>query len=107
MVNASYSNGNELVYGKLAQVGYESADNLIPVNNTLFEASNDTGASHYVNGPDKNIANLLQPQAVESSAVNVESEFSKMIVVQRAYSLNTQSFAANNEMLQTIVNLKT
>lgn len=30
-----------------------------------------------------------------------------MIVVQRAYSLNTQSFTANNEMLQTIVNLKT
>lgn len=107
VVKASYSNGNELVYGKLALVGFESADNLIPVNNTLFEASNDTGASHYVNGPDKNIANLLQPQAVESSAVNVESEFAKMIVVQRAYSLNTQSFTANNEMLQTIVNLKT
>ena len=107
VVKASYSNGNELVYGKLALVGFESADNLIPVNNTLFEASNDTGASHYVNGPDKNIANLLQPQAVESSAVNVESEFAKMIVVQRAYSLNTQSFTVNNEMLQTIVNLKT
>lgn len=106
IVKASYSNGKELNFAKLALVGFESADNLIPVNNTVFEASNDTGASHYVNGPDKNVSNLLQPQSVEASAVNVESEFAKMIVVQRAYSLNTQSFTANNEMLQTIVNLK-
>ena len=107
IVKATYSNGAEINYAKLAIVGFESSDNLIPVNNTLFEASNDTGDSHYVNGPDKNIANLIQPQAVESSAVNVESEFARLIVVQRAYSLNTQSFNANNEMLQTIVNLKT
>lgn len=106
IVKASYSNGKELNYAKLAIVGFESSDNLIPANNTLFEASNDSGASYYVNGPDKNVTDLLQPQAVEQSAVNVEEEFSKMIVVQRAYSLNTQSFTANNEMLQTIVNLK-
>ncbi len=106
IVKASYSNGTELNYAKLAIVGFESADNLIPVNNTLFEASNDTGASHYVNGPDKNVANLLQPQSVENSAVDVESEFAKLIVVQRAYSLNTQSFTANNEMLETLISLK-
>ena len=106
VVKALYSNGTELNYAKLAIVGFESADNLIPVNNTLFEASNDTGASHYVNGPDKNVANLLQPQSVESAAVDVESEFAKLIIVQRAYSLNTQSFTANNEMLETLISLK-
>lgn len=106
VVKASYSNGDEIAFAKLALVGFESADNLTPVNNTMFEANNDTGQSHYVNGPDVNVSGLLQPQAVEASAVNVESEFAKMIVVQRAYTLNTQSFTANNEMLQTIVNLK-
>ena len=106
IVKASYSNGKEIAFAKLALVGFESPDNLTPINNTMFEANGDTGESHYVNGADKNITGLLQPQAVEASAVNVESEFSKMIVVQRAYTLNTQSFSANNEMLQTIVNLK-
>lgn len=106
IVKATYSNGKEIAFAKLALVGFESPDNLTPINNTMFEANNDTGSSHYVNGADKNITGLLQPQAVEASAVNVESEFAKMIVVQRAYTLNTQSFSANNEMLQTIVNLK-
>ena len=106
IVKASYSNGDEIAFAKLAIVGFESADNLTPINNTMFEANNETGQSHYVNGPDKNITGLLQPQSVEASAVNVESEFARMIVVQRAYSLNTQSFTANNEMLQTVVNLK-
>lgn len=107
IVKATYSNGDVVNYAKLAIVGFEASDNLIQVNNTLFETSNDVGDSHYVNGPDKNVANLIQPQSVEASAVNVESEFARLIVVQRAYSLNTQSFTANNEMLQTIVNLKT
>ena len=50
IVKATYSNGAEINYAKLAIVGFESSDNLIPVNNTLFEASNDTGIAIMLTG---------------------------------------------------------
>ena len=73
---------------------------MTPYNNTLFEANGETGNSYYVD-PD----GILVPQSLESSTVNLEEEFSQMIVLQRAYSLNAQSFTVNNEMLSVLVDL--
>lgn len=102
VVKAYYSNGDTYNFGKLALTSFTAPENLTPINGTLFEANAETGNTSFV---DNN--GILQPQALEQSAVNVEEEFSNMIVVQRAYSLNTQSFTATNEMLQLLVDLKT
>lgn len=51
--------------------------------------------------------NILVPEALESSNVNAEKEFSNLIVIQRAYSLNSSAFTVANEMTTTAVNLKT
>ena len=101
IVQAYYSNGDNYNFGKLAVVSFSSPENLVPINGTLFEANSATGESTYL---DKN--NIFEAQALEQAAVNVEEEFSNMIVVQRAYSLNTQSFTANNEMLELLIDLK-
>ena len=102
VVKAYYSNGDTYNCGKLALTSFTAPENLTPINGTLFEANAETGETAYVSD-----TSILVPQALEQSAVNVEEEFSNMIVVQRAYSLNTQSFTAANEMLQTLVDLKT
>ncbi len=102
VVKAYYSNGDTYNFGKIALTAFTAAENLTPINGTLFEANAETGETHYVEE-----ANVLVPQSLESSAVNVEEEFSNMIVVQRAYSLNTQSFTTTNEMLELLIDLKT
>ena len=43
----------------------------------------------------------------EKFNANVEQEFSTMMIVQRAYSLNANAFTTSDEMLQELVNLKT
>lgn len=106
VLKALYSNGDTRDCGKIALVGFESPDNLIPVSGTMFEASNDTGATHYVMGPDTNNKNILVPEAVEASNVNVEQEFSNLIVIQRAYTLNSNAFTVADEMTSTAINLK-
>ena len=101
VVKASYSNGETHSYGKLALISFTSPENLTPINGTLFEANAETGETHYLTQKDP-----LKPQSLEMSAVDVEKEFSNMIIIQRAYSMNTQSFTANNEMLELLVDLK-
>lgn len=102
VVKAYYSNGDTYNFGKIALTAFTAPENLTPINGTLFEANAMTGDTHFLedNG-------ILQPQALEGAAVNVEEEFTNMIVVQRAYSMNTQSFTATNEMLELLIDLKT
>lgn len=101
VLRANYSNDSVHTIAKLAVVGFTSPENLTPYNNTLFEANGETGNSYYANTDG-----LIDPESLESSTVNLEEEFAQMIVVQRAYSLNTQSFTVNDEMLSLLVDLK-
>lgn len=103
VVQAQYSNNKTINIAKLAVVGFTSPNSLNPIANTVFEATPDAGDSYYLDDLGKYIA----AGSVEQSAVNPELEFSKLIVVQRAYTINANAFTTNNEMLQTIVNLKT
>ena len=105
ILQAVYDNGERVNIAKLAVVGFDSPENLIQSNGTMFEASNDVGESYFVIGSDTMSSNVLTSQAVESSPVNLEKQFSDLIVMQRAYTLNTTSFTTNNEMLQTTVDI--
>ena len=102
VVQAVYSNGKTFNNAKLALVGFSAPNNLYPVSGTLFEAYPDAGESTYLEN-----SGLIQSQALESSTANVEEEFSTMMIVQRAYSLNATAFTTSDEMLQELVNLKT
>ena len=102
VVQAVYSNGKTINNAKLTLVSFTAPNNLYPISGTLFEAYPDAGESSYLE-----TSGLIQPQALESSTANVEEEFSTMMIVQRAYSLNATAFTTSDEMLQELVNLKT
>lgn len=107
VVKASYSNGDTINLAKIALVGFTSPESLTPINGTLFEANGETGSSYYVIGPDTVNKNIIVPQAVEASNVNVEREFANLIVIQRAYTINSNAFTTANEMTTVAINLKT
>ena len=48
----------------------------------------------------------LQPAAVEDSNVDLTAELVNMITQQRAYQANAQSIKAQDQILQTLVNLR-
>ncbi len=106
VVKARYSNNRTLNIAKIALVGFTAPENLIPVNGTMFEAGSDVGNSTFIMGPDTNNKNILVPESVEASNVNVERQFSEMIQVQRAYSLNSSAFTTANEMTSVAIDLK-
>ncbi len=101
ILRANYSNDNSVTIARLAVSGFTAPENLTPYNTTLFEANGETGNEYYVD-----LDGLISPESLESSTVNLEEEFSQMIVVQRAYSLNAQSFTVNDEMLSVLIDLK-
>lgn len=103
VVKATYSNGKTIEFAKLALTGFESPNNMTPISGTMFQASNESGDSYYL----EDVKNYIAAQSVERSTTNVEDQFSQMVIIQRAYGSNAQTFTVNNEMLQTAVSLKT
>lgn len=101
IVKAYYTNGQYYNCAKIALVGFTAPENLSPYEGTLFTANSETGESFYANDSSK-----LVSGSVERSTVSIEKEFSRMILVQRAYSTNANAFNTTNEMLQTAVDLK-
>ena len=101
ILRAHYDNGHDVTIAKLAVTGFTAPENLTPFNTTLFEANGETGESYFVDTED-----LITPESLENSAVDLAEEFSRMILVQRAYSLNVQSFTVNDEMLSLLIDLK-
>ena len=102
VLKAKYSNGKTYDNAKLALVGFTAPNNLQPISETLCEAYADAGEATYLE-----TTGILTAGALEASTANVEQEFSTMMIVQRAYSLNATAFTTSDEMLQELVNLKT
>ena len=48
----------------------------------------------------------LVTESVESSNVDIATEFSKLIVAQRAYTANTKMVTTADEMLQQTIDMK-
>lgn len=106
VVKAQYGNGRFMDIAKIALLGFTAPENLVPINGTMFEYSSDVGESFYVMGPTTHNTNIMVPQSVEASNVNVEEEFSEMIMIQRVYSLNSTAFTTANEMTSVVIDLK-
>lgn len=106
VLKSKYSNGQILDNAKIALVGFTAPENLTPISSTLFFAGHETGSEHFVLGPEIDGKGMLASNALESSTVNVEKEFSAMIITQRVYSLNSQTFTAMNDLIKTAVDLK-
>jgi flagellar hook protein FlgE len=62
-------------------------------DNTLREANNG-------------VAGSIEQAALESSTVDIGEEFTRMIVVQRAYSAATKIISTADEMLEELVRIK-
>ena len=101
-MNGSFGLKGEVVaIAKIAIAGFVAPENLAQYNTTLFEATGEVGNEFYLEP-----TGLILPESLETSTVNLEEEFARMITIQRAYSLNSQSLTVNDEMLSLLVDLK-
>lgn len=101
VLRAEYDAAAPYNISKLAITGFTAPENLDAFNTTLFTANGEVGNSFFVD-----TEGLIVPFSIESSTVDLADEFSKLIVTQRVYSLNAQSFTVNDEMLSLLIDLK-
>lgn len=105
IITARYSNGRTLSQGQLVLANFTNPQGLQPLGNNLF-AETAAAGSPLVGAPGSGSLGVLQASATEDSNVDLTAELVALITAQRAYQANAQSIKTQDQVLQTLVNLR-
>jgi len=105
VVTGRYSNGQSKVQGQIALVSFANLQGLAPIGGNLWVESASSG-SPLIGVPGSTNMGLLQSGAIEESNVDLTSELVNMITAQRNYQANAQTIKTQDQVLQTLVNLR-
>ena len=104
-IAVNYNNGQSRTIAQVPVITFNAPDSLQRQNGQSFTATTNSGTPLAEN-PGNNGAGNLVTQSVESSNVDIATEFSKLIVAQQAYSANTKVVTTANQMLQQTINMQ-
>ena len=104
-VQINYDNGQHRVMARVPLTLCKDPDKLEHLDGQAFLPTNESGTTRIVE-PGEDGAGLLTTRAVERSNVDIASEFSKLILAQRAYSANTKIVTTVDELLQETLNMR-
>lgn len=104
-VTGQATDGTIKVIGQIAIANVPNPDALTMEGNSYFKAVSNTGSISY-SAPGSNNVGALKTGGLESSNVDLATEFSDMIMTQRAFQANSKIITVSDDMLETLVNLK-
>lgn len=103
-VSLNYDNGSSKIFYQIPVVQFYSPNNLQRAEGNAFSQTIDSGTPRYSSSGKLGAGNITG-NALESSNVDIASEFSKMIQYQRTYSANARVISTGSSMLEEIINV--
>ena len=105
IVSASYSNDQSVQVGQLALANFPDPNGLAPVGNSNWRQTYASGAP--VQGASgTSTLGTIQSGALESSNVDMTKQLVDMNVAQRTFQANAQVITTNDQITQTILQIK-
>ncbi len=105
-VMARYTNGQSKSIAGVQLSDFRNLNGLQPIGNNEWKATYSSGEPLPLGAPGSGVYGLLQSGALEESNVDLTGELVNMIVAQRAYQANAQTIKTEDQVLQTLVNLR-
>ena len=105
IIQGRYSNGQSLTLGQIVLDDFRNPNGLQPLGNNLWAETSASGAP-LPGTPNTASLGVLQASAVEDSNVDLTQELVNMITAQRSYQANAQTIKTQDQVLQTLVNLR-
>jgi flagellar hook protein FlgE len=101
-----YSNGQKVLLYTIPMATFTAPNSLNAVTGTLFQQTAGAGTLNLDQASSLNTTAVL-PGTLETSNVNLEDEFSRMITTQTAYNSATKVFDISDKMVQSVRDLIT
>jgi len=105
-IYCTYDNdtGTTLAIGQIALAVFENAEGLEKIGDNLYSESLSSGDYDAVVAGTGG-SGTMTSYAVELSNVDLASEFSNMMISQRAYQANSKMISTCDDMLQSLINM--
>ncbi len=100
-----YTNGQSNILGQVVLANFSNPNGLQQLGNNAWSESSTSGPA-LVSTPNSGSLGVLQSSAVEDSNVDLTAELVNMITAQRVYQANAQTIKTQDQLLQTLVNLR-
>ncbi len=100
-----YSNGQSRTLGQVVLTSFANPNGLQSLGGNAWSESSTSGAP-LVGVPSSGTLGVLQSSAVEDSNTDLTAELVNMITAQRYYQANAQTIKTQDQVLQTLVNLR-
>jgi flagellar hook protein FlgE len=105
-IYANYDNGQTRLIAQVPLATFANADALQSQNGSSYTATLQSG-NPTLQDAATNGAGKLVTSSVESSNVDIATEFTKLIVAQQAYTANTKVVTTADQLMQSTINMKT
>lgn len=103
-IYATLSSGSLVKVGSLKLANFANEDGLKRIGGTYFQAT-DAAGKVANDLPDTNGVGTIQNGALERSAVDLQNEFTEVIVIQNGYRANSQMINSTVELLRRTIDL--
>ena len=104
-VTVKYSNGQDKVVAQIALATIRNPESLIATGQNNLQAGPDTAAAS-IGAANSGDRGGIVGGSLEGSNVDMATEFTNLIVLQRGYEANAKVITASEQMLTDTINLK-
>lgn len=105
VVLGRYTNGQTRAQGQIVLANFTNPQGMVALGGNEWAETSESGAA-LVATPGAGTLGTLQSGALEEANVDLTEELVKMITAQRVYQANAQTIRTQDQVLQTIVNLR-
>jgi flagellar hook protein FlgE len=105
VVTATYTNGQNVALGQVALANFANPQGLTQLGNATWVPTYDSGQATPGTAASSNFG-TLQSGALESSNTDLTTQLVDMMTAQRNYQANSQVISTEDQLLQTILQLR-
>jgi len=105
IVQGRYTNGETRDLGQVILATFRNPNGLVSLGDNLWAESIDSGQPA-IAGAGEGLNGTIGSGRVEESNVDMSQELVNMIIQQRNYQANAQSIKTQDQILQTLINLR-
>ncbi len=96
-VVGNFTNGQTIPLAEVTLAAFNGADSLQALNGGAYAATPESGPPNY------SATGSIEGSSLESSNVDIATQFSQLIVAQQAYSANARVMTTANQMIQSLL----
>ena len=105
IISGNYSNGKTRNLGQVALAAFTNPNGLTSLGGNQW-AETDASGTALVGTPNSGTLGVLKSSTIEESNVDLTAELVNMITQQRAYQASAQTIKTQDQIMNTLVNLR-